>query len=104
MVRGIPGKRGGRTANAYRLSLESEVHQAHFGTKEFKAHRTHFESGHMEEIQSASDAPIPSVNPIEKEEAPKSGWEEESKSKMDIDKNRRREVEEILKSAAASRG
>ena len=100
-VRGIPGKRGGRTGNAYRLSLESKVHQAHFGTKEFKVHRTHFESGHMEEIQSASDAPIPCLKSIEKEEATKSGWEEESKSKTDIDKNRRREVEEILKSAAA---
>ena len=99
-IRGIPGKRGGRTANAYRLSLEPEVDQAHFGTKEFKAHQTHFESGHMEEIQSASGAPMPSVNPTEKEEATQSGREEESKSKTDIDKNRR-EVEEILKSAAA---
>jgi len=100
-IRGIPGKRGGRTANAYRLSLEPEVHQAHLGTEGFKTHQTHFESGHMEEIQSASGVPIPSVNPIEKEEATKSGQEEESKSKTDIDKNRRREVEEILKSAAA---
>ena len=88
-IRGILGKRGGRTANAYRLRLEPEVDQAHF------------ESEHIEEIQSASGAPIPSVNPIEKEEATQSGREEESKSKTDIDKNRRREVEEILKSAAA---
>ena len=100
-IRGIPGKRGGRTANAYRLSLEPEVHQAHFGTEGFKVRPVHFEPEHMEEIQSAPGALIPSVNPIEKEEATKGGREEESKPKTDIDENRRRGVEEILKSAAA---
>ena len=86
-IRGIPGKRGGRTANAYRLSLEPEVHQAHF------------ESGHKG-IQSASGASIPSVNPVKKEKTTKGDPKEESEPKTDIDENRRREVEEILKSAA----
>ena len=101
-IRGIPGKRGGRTANAYRLSLEPEVDQAHFGTEGFKVHQAHFESEYTKEIQSASGAPIPSViSPIKKEKSTNGGREEESESKTDIDENRRREVEEILKSAAA---